>query len=55
MEAILYKDKMTKGCVRYAETTHTVAERALQIYLTHSDAKDLGNPNAIKLVIEAIK
>ncbi|GEM_PF-5276111 len=46
----LTKDKTTPGTVRYNETGHE--DHPINIYLSKSRAKDLGDPDAITVTIE---
>jgi hypothetical protein len=48
MEVILVKDKETPGTVRYAD------EDGHNIYLKKLEASKLGNPEKIKVSIEAL-
>lgn len=51
MVAILKKDKETKNTIRFqGETDETIH---LNIYLTKSEVQALGNPEKVKLTIEA--
>ena len=52
MELILEKDKVCKGSIRYSEKTTDSNPR--NIYLPNADVAALGNPQTIKVTIEAI-
>ena len=52
MEVTLEKDKTTPGTVRYKETGDV--DRPLTIYLGKDRVKELGNPDTIKVTINAV-
>ena len=48
---ILHKDKTTPGTIRFKETDNE--DHPLAIYLTKERVSELGDPEAIKVTIEA--
>jgi len=50
MEIVLIKDKETPGTWRYKEDKE---DHPMTIYLTKEQVKELGNPDSIKVTIEA--
>ena len=50
MEIVLTKDKETPGTWRYKEDKE---DHPMTIYLTKEQVKELGNPDSIKVTIEA--
>ena len=50
MEVILVKEKETPGTWRFKEDKE---DHPLTIYLTKEQVKELGNPESIKVTIEA--
>ena len=52
MEVILRRDKETKNTIRFQGETEDTAY--LNIYLLKSEVQTLGNPERIKVTIEAV-
>lgn len=52
MEVIMNKDKETKNTIRFAEETED--NNAKNLYLLKSEVNALGNPQSIKVTIEAL-
>jgi len=48
MEVILYKDKVTKNTIRFAEQSDGHPK---QLYLLKTEVAELGNPDKIKLTV----
>ena len=53
MELVFTKDKTTKGAVRYGETPNDADSHPISIYLSKERVKELGNPEQIRVTIEA--
>ena len=53
MELILIKDKTTKGAVRFAEPKKEGDPHSVNIYLTKAQSTELGDPEKVKVTIEA--
>jgi len=51
LELILHKDKTTPGTVRFKEVGDV--DRPLTIYIEKDRVKELGDPESIKVTIEA--
>lgn len=50
LKLILHKDKVTPGTVRFKEDSE---DHPVAIYLTKDRVKELGDPESIKVTIEA--
>jgi len=50
IELTLHKDKVTPGTVRFKEDTE---DHPVTIYLLKSKSEELGNPETLKVTIEA--